>query len=174
MDNLTNRMLGPGIFHPCLDSSGFTPSMSSLFEYCPIDRTPTHLFSPLRHGAYSRPVTSISYTAVIRFVPICVIVRDLGRTYHTLCMLILISVSLGLTYANGKDYASHPWPGFGVVIGTNILGTLVIITRRDVVWCVAAIWICISILVERPKPMPVYVRGKHYIPTVQVDTRRIR
>ncbi|KAJ7291067.1 hypothetical protein C8J57DRAFT_1112860 [Mycena rebaudengoi] len=67
-------------------------------------------------------------------------------------------VKLGLTYSPlYLDYNSHPWPGFGVVFGTNLVGLLVIALRRDIVWCVAATWICVSIWSLRPKPNHVYI-----------------
>ncbi|PBK84625.1 hypothetical protein ARMGADRAFT_1055522 [Armillaria gallica] len=55
------------------------------------------------------------------------------------------------------DPNAYQWPGFGVVFGTNILGLLVVVFRRDIVWCVAATWICVSIWSLRPKPAPVYL-----------------
>ncbi|KAI0371260.1 hypothetical protein BV20DRAFT_965436, partial [Pilatotrama ljubarskyi] len=86
-------------------------------------------------------------------------------------------VTLGLTWSPGEPqhYARGQWPGFAVVAGVNIIGTflcpsnhrrrmiypcaglLVIILRRDIVWCVAATWICASIWSEKPKPFPVFV-----------------
>jgi len=71
-------------------------------------------------------------------------------------------ITLGLTYKGiipglPIDYTAHPWPGFGVVFGTNLLGLIVIALRRDIVWCVAATWICASIWSLRPKPAPVYI-----------------
>ncbi|KAG7095775.1 hypothetical protein E1B28_006480 [Marasmius oreades] len=72
-------------------------------------------------------------------------------------------ITLGLTYPHATDpghpidYTAHHWPGFGVVFGTNLLGLIVVILRRDIVWCVAATWICISIWAQRPKPNSVYV-----------------
>ena len=79
------------------------------------------------------------------------------------CPSCLCSITLGLTYKGiipglPIDYTAHPWPGFGVVFGTNLLGLIVIALRRDIVWCVAATWICASIWSLRPKPAPVYVR----------------
>ena len=53
----------------------------------------------------------------------------------------------------------HIWPVFGVFLGTNLIGLAVVILRRDVVWTVAATWICISIWSLRPKPTPIYVRA---------------
>ena len=47
--------------------------------------------------------------------------------------------------------------GFGVVLGTNLLGLIVVIIRGDIVWCVAATWVAVSIWTATPKPAPVYV-----------------
>ncbi|KAI0360467.1 hypothetical protein OH77DRAFT_1418393 [Trametes cingulata] len=67
-------------------------------------------------------------------------------------------VTLGLTWSPGEPqhYARGQWPGFAVMVGVNILGLLVIILRRDIVWCAAATWICASIWSEKPKPFPVF------------------
>lgn len=53
--------------------------------------------------------------------------------------------------------AWHAWAGFVAVFSTNLLATLVIFLRQDVVWCVAATWLCISLWAETPKPSPVFV-----------------
>jgi hypothetical protein len=49
----------------------------------------------------------------------------------------------------------HVWSGFGVVISTNLLALLVIVIRQDIVWCIAATWLCISLWAETPKPAPI-------------------
>ncbi|KAF9029502.1 hypothetical protein BDZ89DRAFT_1065285 [Hymenopellis radicata] len=67
-------------------------------------------------------------------------------------------VALGLAQnPSSPDYNVHQWAGFGVVLGTNLLGLIVVMMRRDIVWCVAAVWTCVSIWSLRPKPAPVYV-----------------
>ncbi|KAI0317807.1 hypothetical protein OF83DRAFT_97171 [Amylostereum chailletii] len=72
-------------------------------------------------------------------------------------------VTLGLAWnpAHDDHYAKGQWAGFGVVMGVNIVGLLVIAMRRDIVWCVGATWICVSIWSDsrnsRPKPAPVYI-----------------
>jgi len=69
-------------------------------------------------------------------------------------------VTLNLSWNPAQDpthYDDHAWPGFGVVLGINLIGLLVIIMRRDIVWAVAATWICISIFTARPKPSSVFV-----------------
>lgn len=71
------------------------------------------------------------------------------------------SVTLGLTYSpnHPEQYDQHAWWGFAAVFAVNILGLAVIIARRDIVWAVAATWICVSEWSARPKPLPVLVRG---------------
>ncbi|KAL1748253.1 hypothetical protein HDZ31DRAFT_30130 [Schizophyllum fasciatum] len=48
--------------------------------------------------------------------------------------------------------ARYIWPAFGVVLGTNILGLIVIVLRRDIVWAVASTWLCIALWAEPGKP----------------------
>ncbi|KII91749.1 hypothetical protein PLICRDRAFT_38586 [Plicaturopsis crispa FD-325 SS-3] len=69
-------------------------------------------------------------------------------------------VTLGLSYdasAHPGAYDNHPWPGFGVAFGTNLIGLIVVLARRDVVWTVAATWLCVAVWSQRPKPSPVYI-----------------
>jgi len=72
-------------------------------------------------------------------------------------------ISLGLNYTptpNGPppEYGQwHAWAGFGAVCAANVLGAVVVLVRRDVVWAAAATWVCVSIWSERPKPNPVYI-----------------
>lgn len=71
-----------------------------------------------------------------------------------------LSITLGFVHdGSSQAYkAWHVWPVFGVVLGTNLVSLLVIVLRRDIVWAVAATWICVSIWSERPKPSPIFVR----------------
>ncbi|KAG1741257.1 hypothetical protein EDB19DRAFT_1704993 [Suillus lakei] len=68
-------------------------------------------------------------------------------------------ITLGLFYSPGhpEHYGRFAWPGFGVTFGANIIGLVVILMRCDIVWAVAATWICASIWSARPKPAPVYI-----------------
>lgn len=70
------------------------------------------------------------------------------------------SVTLGLSYSpsHPDDYALHPWPGFAVTMATNLFSLLVVLLQRDIIWAIAATWICISIWTASPKPAPVFVR----------------
>jgi hypothetical protein len=67
---------------------------------------------------------------------------------------LFITLHLAYTWPS-PDYSAHPWSGLAVVLGTNLLGFAVVLLRRDIVWCVAATWICVSIWTQRPKPVPV-------------------
>ena len=86
------------------------------------------------------------------------------------------SVTLGKTWSPGEPqhYDRGQWSGLAVVLSVNlfgaslhtmcgmapielVLGLLVVAFRRDIVWCVAATWICASIWSLSPKPYPVFV-----------------
>jgi hypothetical protein len=70
------------------------------------------------------------------------------------------SLTMDLTWnpnMHPEHYARNPWPGFGVLLGTNLLGLLIVLYRRDFVWTVAATWICVAEWSARPKATPVYV-----------------
>lgn len=76
-----------------------------------------------------------------------------------LLQLCRCSITLGLSYnpGNPAEYIRHPWPGFAVVMSVNLLSLVVVFLRRDVIWAIAATWICISIWSASPKPAPVFV-----------------
>jgi len=67
-------------------------------------------------------------------------------------------VKLGYTWEPGKpnQYADHQWAGFGVLLLVNLIGLAVIVLRKDIVWCVAAVWIDIAIWSAKPKPSTVF------------------
>lgn len=73
-------------------------------------------------------------------------------------MDFFISVELGYTWEPGKpnQYANHQWAGFAVLLLVNLLGLIVIVVRKDIVWCVAAVWIDIAIWSAKPKPSTVF------------------
>ncbi|KAL4067207.1 hypothetical protein V8B97DRAFT_1978669 [Scleroderma yunnanense] len=68
-------------------------------------------------------------------------------------------ITLGLTNLpdHPEQFDRHAWPGFSVVLSVNLLGLVVIIFRRDIIWAIAATWICVSEWSVRPKPVPVFV-----------------
>lgn len=82
-----------------------------------------------------------------------------NRTHANLWS-ITYSVTLGHAWdpAHEDHYRSHQWEGFGVILGVNLLGLIIVAVRRDIVWCVGATWINVAIWATKLKPAPVYVR----------------
>ncbi|KAF9011836.1 hypothetical protein BDQ17DRAFT_1272201 [Cyathus striatus] len=117
------------------------------------------LYSNIALLVYHPPVSSRPFDTALIHAPL--------RFFFILPLYILFPLSLFLTLrltytptvpGPPPTYSGwHVWPGFGVVFGTNLLGLIVVLTRRDIVWCVAATWICVSIWSLRPKPGPVYI-----------------
>jgi len=99
---------------------------------------------------YSRPFDMALIHAPLRFFMILPL---------SLLFPYSLFITLGLSYnpGNPEDYARHPWPGFAVVMSVNLLSLIVVILRRDVIWAIAATWICISIWSASPKPAPVFI-----------------
>ncbi|KAJ6610466.1 hypothetical protein B0H10DRAFT_2166051 [Mycena sp. CBHHK59/15] len=118
----------------------------------------TLLYSNISLLTYHPPTTSRPFDMGLIHAPL----RFFFVLQFALMFPLALFVELGLTYkpvydGTPIDYAAHPWPGFGVVFGTNLVSLVVIILRRDIVWCVAATWICISIWSLRPKPQAVFI-----------------
>ncbi|KAG6916640.1 hypothetical protein DXG01_006060 [Tephrocybe rancida] len=73
------------------------------------------------------------------------------------------SVTLGLAFeptmpGAPRHYSGwHAWSGFTVVMATNLFAFIIVVIRRDLVWCIAATWLCVSIWLDTPKPAPVYI-----------------
>ncbi|KIM41533.1 hypothetical protein M413DRAFT_445516 [Hebeloma cylindrosporum] len=112
------------------------------------------IFSNMALLIYHPPVSSRPLDTALIHAPL--------RFFLVLPLNILFSlclfVTLHLTY-----HPNHPGPasdyttGFGVLIGTNLVGLAVIIARRDIVWCVAATWIVTSLWIATPKPAIIYI-----------------
>ncbi|KAI0747003.1 hypothetical protein C8Q80DRAFT_1256602 [Daedaleopsis nitida] len=68
-------------------------------------------------------------------------------------------ITLGKTWSPGEPqhYDRGQWSGFVAMLVINLFSILVIAIRRDIVWCVAATWICASIWSLKPKPYIVTV-----------------
>ncbi|KAK0484705.1 hypothetical protein IW261DRAFT_1458247 [Armillaria novae-zelandiae] len=100
-----------------------------------------------------RPFDTMLIHAPMRFF----LVLQIGLMFPLSLFVTLGLVQTPTAPGPPIDPNAYQWPGFGVVFGTNILGLLVVVFRRDIVWCVAATWICVSIWSLRPKPAPVYI-----------------
>lgn len=75
---------------------------------------------------------------------------------------LLFSITLGLYHDPAHTpthYSDYTWPGFGVALAINVIGLIVVVTRRDITWAVASTWICVAVFTARPKPVPVNVRS---------------
>ncbi|KAF7294507.1 hypothetical protein MKEN_01443400 [Mycena kentingensis (nom. inval.)] len=101
----------------------------------------------------SRPIDTALIHAPLRFFFVL---------QFALLFPLTLFIALGLTNTpmydgTPVDYNKYGWPGLGVVVGTQIISLLVVFFRRDIVWCVAATWICVSLWSLRPKAQGVYI-----------------
>jgi hypothetical protein len=81
---------------------------------------------------------------------------------YQLTVMVLImcmySITLHMNYTPTPtgpppNYSAwHAGAGAGVVAGANVLALLVVVLRRDLVWCVAAVWINVSLWSSRVQP----------------------
>ncbi|KAH9834941.1 uncharacterized protein C8Q71DRAFT_710490 [Rhodofomes roseus] len=104
---------------------------------------------------YHRPTRSRPFDVLFIHAP--------ARAFMIWPLMIMfpynLFVTLGWTFSPGEPqhYARHQWAGFIVMLCVNLIGLLVIIIRRDVVWCISAVWMCASVWSRQPKPMPVWL-----------------
>ncbi|KAH9974272.1 hypothetical protein BGW80DRAFT_1458348 [Lactifluus volemus] len=85
------------------------------------------------------------------------------RLFLILPLSLLFPYSLFVTLGHAWN-PSHPdqydrkqWEGFTYLLIVNIVGLLIVVLRRDWVWCLGATWVCISIWLKEPKPIAIYV-----------------
>jgi len=85
------------------------------------------------------------------------------RLFLILPLSLLFPYSLFVTLGHVWDPAhpdhidKHQWEGFAYILLINIVGILIIAARHDWVWCLGATWVCVSIWLKQPKPMPIYI-----------------
>ncbi|KAF8838163.1 hypothetical protein BDN67DRAFT_971970 [Paxillus ammoniavirescens] len=99
---------------------------------------------------YSRPFDMALIHAPLRFFMILPL---------SLMFPYSLFVTLGLSHSpdHPEEYDRYPWSGFAVVLAANLVGLAVILIRRDIIWALAATWICVSIWTAQPKPAPVFI-----------------
>lgn len=113
------------------------------------------LYSNIALLTYHPPTSSRPLDTALIHAPL--------RFFLVLPLSLLFSyslfITLGLYYSpdQPEHYGRFAWPGFGVTFGANLIGLVVVVMHRDIVWAVAATWICVSIWSARPKPAPVYI-----------------
>ncbi|KAF8955761.1 hypothetical protein BDZ97DRAFT_1855874 [Flammula alnicola] len=103
----------------------------------------------------SRPLDTALIHAPLRFF----LILPFGILF-ALSLFVTLHLTYEPTPPRGppQDYSSwHALAAFGVLLGTNLAGLIVVIVRRDIVWCVAATWIAVSLWTAVPKPAPVYI-----------------
>ncbi|KAJ8520876.1 hypothetical protein ONZ45_g2390 [Pleurotus djamor] len=100
-----------------------------------------------------RPIDTALIHAPMRFFLILPMSIMLEYSLFITLGLIQTPTSPGIP----RDYDRYAFEGFLAVFFTNLVSIIVIAVRRDIVWCIAAVWICISVWSERPKASSVYI-----------------
>lgn len=72
---------------------------------------------------------------------------------------VSIFIMLHLTYppSQPNEAMRHALPSAIVMLSTNIVSLLVIVARQDLVWCIGAVWVTVSIWVGRWRAVGVWV-----------------
>ena len=55
-----------------------------------------------------------------------------------------------------RDYDKRSWEAFAFIMGTNFVGLIWVLIRRDLVWTIGGVWVMLAMMSERPKPVPVF------------------
>ncbi|KAF7309632.1 hypothetical protein MIND_00334300 [Mycena indigotica] len=116
------------------------------------------LYSNVSLLVYHPPTSSRPFDTALIHAPL----RFFFVLQFALVFPLTLFIALGLKYTpmydgTPMDPNAYGWPSFGVVLGTQLTSLLVVVLRRDIVWCVAATWICISLWSLRPKAQSVYI-----------------
>ena len=139
-------------------------------------RAARHFVILLQHRAVHVPSDDIQTTAGHHIHPrSCAAIPDSSTHAHVLGLVLVSdsvkhpregdrpcirhSIAEGHYWAEGdtKAYDQHKWEGFGIFFVLNILGTVFIALRKDIIWTVGAMWISMSIWRAPPKAAPVSV-----------------
>ena len=137
---------------------------STLLQFSALGLPSSGAIAASRHCTHPRADAILLHTPLFDPLPAVPLVGATPQNHWAEELIRFVSITLHLIYhpvpGHGppQDYSAwHAWTGFGVVLGTNMVGLLVVMLRRDIVWCIAATWVCVSIWAMRPKPAPVYV-----------------
>ncbi|KAL0579419.1 hypothetical protein V5O48_002590 [Marasmius crinis-equi] len=93
------------------------------------------LYSNIVLLVYHRPTSERIFDMMLIHAPI----RFFLVLQIALMFPLSLFITLGLTYPmthdpdHPLDFNAYQWPGFGVLFGTNMLGLIVVIFRRDIV-----------------------------------------
>ncbi|KAF8719204.1 hypothetical protein AX14_011338 [Amanita brunnescens Koide BX004] len=78
------------------------------------------------------------------------------RFFLVLTMSLIFPYSLFVALNLTGTEHWHAWTALGIVIGTNLFSLIMEVFQRDVVWCIATTWVCVSMWIQRPKPVQIY------------------
>jgi hypothetical protein len=104
--------------------------------------------------AITHPLNTILIQAPLRFFFLL--------PFHILlpvCLFIALKFSYPPTPSGPpKDSAEwHTTAGFLILLFTHLLSLIVIVLRRDVIWCIGATWAAVAVWTSKPKPATVYI-----------------
>lgn len=97
-----------------------------------------------------RPMDTVAIHAPMRLFLLIIFLSALPQS---------IFISLDWIYSADhpeRDYDVRTWEAFGFIMGTNILGLIYVMIRRDFVWTLGGVWCMIALMSRRPKSVPVF------------------
>ncbi|KAG9000648.1 hypothetical protein FRB90_011774 [Tulasnella sp. 427] len=54
------------------------------------------------------------------------------------------------------DYDRRSWEALGFILGTNAVGLLWVLIKRDLIWTIGGVWTMLALMSKRPKGVPVF------------------
>ncbi|KAF8583460.1 hypothetical protein K439DRAFT_1653461 [Ramaria rubella] len=118
--------------------------------------TLTLLYSNIVLLIYHSPRRSRPFDTLLIHAPMRLFLLLPATALLPQSIFILLGKTWDPKYPSDSDqYTNYEWEGFAVVFVTNVVGLLIILIRRDLVWCIGAVWINICMWTERPKSTPV-------------------
>jgi hypothetical protein len=98
----------------------------------------------------TRPIDTLAIHIPLRLFLVITLLVDLPQS---------LFITLGWTYPleHPNRYANYQWEAFGVIMGTNLLGLIIVILNTDVVWAAGGVWCMLAEIARRPKPAPVFI-----------------
>jgi hypothetical protein len=119
------------------------------------------LFSNLSLLIYHLPPTTITHplNSLLIHAPLRFFLLLPLHVLLPVCLFLSLNYSYPPTPSGPpKDSAQwHATPAFLILLSTHILSLLIILRRRDIVWCVGATWAAVAIWTSRPKPASIYI-----------------
>jgi hypothetical protein len=119
------------------------------------------LFSNISLLIYHLPPTAITHplNTLLVHAPLRFFLLLPLHILFPVCLFIALKFSYPPTPSGPpRDSAEwHTTAGFLILLFTHLFSLLVIVLRRDVIWCIGATWAAVAIWTSKPKPAPVYI-----------------